>query len=103
MNLMQLVVDVIVVGLICWIVWWLVDFCGLPDPFAKVAKVLVALAAVVYLIGVLSGKAPAVFKISAQPASTRSSDMFVLAKPSVACTSPAVCFTLGFSAAARRN
>lgn len=37
-------------GLICWLLWWLVGYFGLPQPFDKVARALIALVAVVMLI-----------------------------------------------------
>lgn len=44
---------VIAIGLICWLVWWLISFAGLPEPFNKVARVIVACVAVVFLINVI--------------------------------------------------
>jgi hypothetical protein len=43
-------VQVIGVALCFWLLWWLLDYLKLPDPFNKVLRVLLALAAVVYLI-----------------------------------------------------
>ena len=43
----------IVVGLICWLLWWLIGYIGLPEPFNKVARVLIAVVAVVFLINAL--------------------------------------------------
>lgn len=53
--MLTLLVYVIVVGAACWLLWWLVDFVGLPDPFGKVAKVIVAVFAVVFLLDTLFG------------------------------------------------
>ena len=44
------IVWIVVIGLICWLLWWFIDYCGLPQPFNKVAKVAVALLALVLLI-----------------------------------------------------
>ena len=41
---------IIVFGLIFWLLWWLLDYIALPQPFAKVGKVVLALLAVVLLI-----------------------------------------------------
>lgn len=49
------VIWIVVVGLIFGLLFWLVDFCTLPAPFNKVAKVVLALAAVVILINALLG------------------------------------------------
>ena len=40
--LVHLLVELIVIGLVCWLIWWLIGFVGLPEPFNKVARVLVA-------------------------------------------------------------
>lgn len=47
----------IVVGLVFWLLWWLVEYVGLPQPFDKVARVVLAVAAVFVLIGMLLGLA----------------------------------------------
>jgi hypothetical protein len=53
-------VSLIVVGLVCYLLWWLIGYMALPEPFDKVARVIIALVAVVYLIGVVTGNAPVV-------------------------------------------
>lgn len=50
---MSSVIWVVVAGLIFWLLWWLVGYCSLPEPFNKVARVILALAAVIVLINVL--------------------------------------------------
>ena len=52
-SLMWLVVEVIVVGLIFWLIQWGLGQIGLPEPFAKVVKVIMILAVVVFLINAL--------------------------------------------------
>lgn len=47
------VVWLIVCGVIFWLLFWLIDFCALPMPFSKVAKVVLAVAAVIVVINVL--------------------------------------------------
>jgi hypothetical protein len=47
------VVWLVVAGVIFWLLWWLVGYCALPEPFNKVARVVLAIAAVVVLINVL--------------------------------------------------
>lgn len=47
------VVYLIVGGLIFWLLWWLVDYVGLPEPFNKVAHVILAVLAVLVVIGIL--------------------------------------------------
>lgn len=57
-NLLSFLVMIIVAGLVFWLLVWLIDWIGLPEPFNKVAKVVVGVAAVLYLLGVLTGHAP---------------------------------------------
>lgn len=52
-TLLTLVVYVLVIGAICWLLWWLIGFLGVPEPFNKIARGVVAVVAVVLLIGVL--------------------------------------------------
>ena len=54
-GLIQLLIYVLVVGVICWLCWWLVDYIGLPEPFNKVFKVIIAIFAVLFLANVLLG------------------------------------------------
>lgn len=51
--LVTTVVYLIIVGLVFFLLWWLIGYCALPEPFNKVAKVIVAVLAVLVLIGVL--------------------------------------------------
>ncbi len=56
-GLIQGLVWLIVIGLIAWLLWWLVSYIGLPEPFNKVARVLIAVVAVLILINFLLGLA----------------------------------------------
>lgn len=47
------VVYLIIAGAIFGLLWWLVDYCGLPAPVAKIAKIILAILCVLVLIGVL--------------------------------------------------
>ena len=44
--LIQAVIYLIVFGLIFWLLWWLIQYCAIPEPFNKVARVILAIAAV---------------------------------------------------------
>ena len=44
---------IIIAGLIFWLLWWLIGYCGLPEPFNKIARVILAVLAVFILIGAL--------------------------------------------------
>lgn len=52
-SLIQLVIWIIVVGLIFWVLNYLVDTLPLPEPFHKVAKVILAVVAVLVVLMVL--------------------------------------------------
>lgn len=49
----QVLIYLIVAGLIFGLLWWLVGCCGLPEPFDKVCRVVLAVLAVLVLIGIL--------------------------------------------------
>ncbi len=49
----QVVIFLLVAGAIFWLLNWLIDYCGLQDPFRKFAKIFLAVAAVLILIGLL--------------------------------------------------
>ena len=51
--LVRAVLVVIVLGAVCWLLWWLVGFLGLPEPFSKIAHGIVAVGGVFALIAVL--------------------------------------------------
>ena len=51
--LLSIVVWLVVVGLILYVLWWLIGYVGLPQPFDKVARVIVAVVAAVLLINFL--------------------------------------------------
>lgn len=54
-TLLTLLVTLVIAGLIFWLIWWFIDYIGLPEPFSKVARVIVGLAALVFLIDLLMG------------------------------------------------
>ena len=58
-GLISLIVTLVIVGLIFCLLFWFIGFVGLPEPFNKVATVLIALVALIYLIGLLTGQMPA--------------------------------------------
>jgi hypothetical protein len=51
--LVSVLIYIIVAGLIFYLLWWLVGYCGLPEPFNKVARIILAVVAVLFLIGLL--------------------------------------------------
>jgi hypothetical protein len=51
--LLNLAIIIVVAGVIFWLIWWFIDWIGLPEPFNKVAKVLVGLVALIFLVKIL--------------------------------------------------
>lgn len=56
-GLINVLVWLIVMGLVVWLLWWLIGFIALPEPFNKVARVIIAVVAVLFLINILLGLA----------------------------------------------
>src|SRR5580692_676109 len=49
----NVIVYLIVAGLIFGLLWWLVNYIALPDPFGKFARIALAILAVMVIIGIL--------------------------------------------------
>lgn len=56
-TLVNALVGLVIFGLIFYLLWWLIGYAGLPAPFDKVARVILALVAVIFLINFLLGLA----------------------------------------------
>ena len=54
-GLVMLLLYVVVLGLVCYILWWLIGYIGLPEPFNKVARVIVAIIGVLILLNLVFG------------------------------------------------
>ena len=54
-GLLHLLIQIIVVGLVCYLLWWLIGYVGLPAPFDKVARIVVAVVAVIFLLNIVMG------------------------------------------------
>lgn len=52
-SLVSVVLYLIVGGLIVWLLLWLISYCGLPQPFDKIARIVVVVFAVLIIISVL--------------------------------------------------
>lgn len=48
-----LIVYLIVAGLIWWLLYWLVSYVNPPEPFRKIATVVLAVVGVLVLVGLL--------------------------------------------------
>lgn len=51
--LIKTIVVLIVVGLIFWLLWWLIQKTNPPEPFKKIAEVILMVFAVLVAISVL--------------------------------------------------
>jgi len=54
-GLMSLLVTLVIAGLIFWLIWWFIGYVGLPEPFNKVARVIIGLVVLIFLINILLG------------------------------------------------
>ena len=54
-GLLHLLVYLVVVGLIFWVIWWFLGYVGVPEPFNKVARVILGLVALIIVINLLLG------------------------------------------------
>ena len=52
-SLINVVIWLIVAGVVWWLLNWLIDYIGIPQPFHKVAKVILAIVAVLIVINAL--------------------------------------------------
>jgi heme A synthase len=52
-TIVMLIIYLIVAGLIFWLLWWLVNYIAPPEPFRKIANVVLAIFAVLIIIGIL--------------------------------------------------
>jgi hypothetical protein len=52
-GLVPLFLQILIVGAICWLLWWLIGFINPPEPFKKVLQVFVAVVGVIFLINAL--------------------------------------------------
>lgn len=57
-GLITLLIYLVVIGLIFWCIWWFLSNVGLPEPFNKIAHVIVALVAFVIVIYILLSLLP---------------------------------------------
>lgn len=58
-GLLGLIVWLLVIGLIFYVLWWAVGQVGVPEPFNKVIRVVLAVACAIILIYMLLGFLPA--------------------------------------------
>lgn len=56
--LIAILLSLIIWGLIFWLLWWGLEKVGIPEPFNKVAVVILVIASIVIVIGLLMGSIP---------------------------------------------
>ena len=49
----SVVVYLMVVGLVFWLLWWLIGYVAPPEPFRKIANVILAILAVLVVCSIL--------------------------------------------------
>lgn len=47
------IIYLMIAGLVFWLLWWLVSYIAPPEPFRKIANVVLAILAVLVVIGIL--------------------------------------------------
>jgi hypothetical protein len=52
-SLVSIVISLMIIGGVCWLLWWLIGYIGLPEPFNKIARVIIAVVAVLFCINLL--------------------------------------------------
>lgn len=54
-GLLGLLVTLVLAGLVFWLIWWFIGYVALPEPFNKVARVIIGLVALIFLLNLLFG------------------------------------------------
>lgn len=52
-ELVSIMIYLFIIGGVCWLLWWLIGYIGLPEPFNKIARVIIAVVAVLLCINLL--------------------------------------------------
>ncbi len=60
MNLMELLIVIVVWGVVLYICWWAIGKIGLPEPFNKIAVVVLVLLSVVVAFNILGRVVPGI-------------------------------------------
>jgi hypothetical protein len=58
MTILSLLISLVIWGLIFWLLYWALGSIAVPEPFNKVANVILVVATVVVIIGLLTGSIP---------------------------------------------
>lgn len=57
-TLLTLLIWLLILGGVVYVLWWLIGVVGLPEPFNKIAKIIVAIVVAVVLLNMLIGSLP---------------------------------------------
>lgn len=57
MNLIGILIYLVVWGLVLYVLWWAIGKVGLPEPFGKIATVVLVLLTVLVLLNLVFGMA----------------------------------------------
>jgi hypothetical protein len=52
-DALNLVIQLVICGLVFWLICWFLGWVGVPEPFNKVIKVVIGLVVLIFLINVL--------------------------------------------------
>lgn len=52
-SIVTFLVSLVIIGLIFWLFVWFLEWAGIPEPFNKVARVAIGLAALIFLVNAL--------------------------------------------------
>jgi hypothetical protein len=54
-DALNLVIQLVLCGLVFWLILWFVGWVGVPEPFLKIIKVVLGLVVLVFLINIIMG------------------------------------------------
>lgn len=56
MSILAILITLVIWGLVFYVLWWGLSVIALPEPFNKIATVILVLAVVIVVIGTLMGE-----------------------------------------------
>ena len=62
--MISILISLILWGLVFYVLNWALSYIALPEPFAKVAQVILVVAAVLVVLGLLTGASWSVFPLA---------------------------------------
>lgn len=54
-GLIGLLIELVIIGLVFYLIWWFVGYVGVPEPFNKVIRVIIGLIALIVLLNLILG------------------------------------------------